>query len=232
MSLQLKPLHPLFAAEASGIDIAKPIDAATVRAIDDAMDKYGVLVFRGQPLDQDQQVAFASSFGTLDSGLKKLYPGQPSRFRHEEMIDISNVKTDGSLHAATVTPWPPTMPIGCQPLSIRAGRNPFATRDAISKPIAKASSVACPDATASSATARQPGTRHTLTWPTPRVLSSYSSACAATPLTKPASGDDVFSPLANSVAAGLPPMRWATRSALVPDGWCAPLIMTAMVSRN
>jgi len=101
MSLQLKPLHPLFVAEVSGIDIAKPIDAATVRAIDDAMDKYGVLVFRGQPLDQDQQVAFASRFGTLDSGLKKLYPGQPSRFRHEEMIDISNVKTDGSLHAAT-----------------------------------------------------------------------------------------------------------------------------------
>ena len=64
MSLQLKPLHPLFVAEVSGIDIAKPIDAATVRAIDDAMDKYGVLVFRGQPLDQDQQVAFASRFGT------------------------------------------------------------------------------------------------------------------------------------------------------------------------
>ncbi len=100
MPLQLEPLHPRFAAEASGVDITQPIDDATIRAIDAAMDQYGVLVFRGQPLDQDQQVAFASRFGTLDSGLKKLYPGAPSRFRHEEMIDISNVKTDGSLHGA------------------------------------------------------------------------------------------------------------------------------------
>ena len=30
MSLTLKPLHPLFAAEAGGIDLTKPVDAATV----------------------------------------------------------------------------------------------------------------------------------------------------------------------------------------------------------
>ena len=101
MSLQLKPLHPLFAAEASGIDLTKPVDAAAVRAVDDAMDKYAVVVFRGQPLTEEQQVAFAGSFGTLDSGLKKLYPGSPSRFRHEETIDISNVRLDGGLHAAS-----------------------------------------------------------------------------------------------------------------------------------
>ena len=100
MRLQLKPLHPLFAAEASGVDLRKPLDAALVREIDAAMDAHAVLVFRGQPLDPDQQVAFAQSFGTLDSGLKKLNPGQPSRFAHEEMIDISNVALDGGLVAA------------------------------------------------------------------------------------------------------------------------------------
>ena len=100
MSLQLKPLHPLFAAEATGIDLTKPVDADTVRAIDDAMDKYAVLVFRGQPLTEDQQVAFASSFGTLDAGLKKLSPGAPSRFKHEVTIDISNVRPEGGLHGA------------------------------------------------------------------------------------------------------------------------------------
>ena len=100
MSLQLKPLHPLFAAEASGIDLTQPVDAATVRAVDDAMNHYAVLVFRGQPLTEDQQVAFASSFGKLDAGLKKLNPGAPSRFRHEVTIDISNVRPDGGLHGA------------------------------------------------------------------------------------------------------------------------------------
>lgn len=100
MRLTLSPLHPLFVAEAGGIDISKPIDADTVRAIDDAMDRFAVLVFRGQPLDQDQQIAFASRFGTLDAGLKKLNPNAPDRFKYREMIDISNVKPDGSLHAA------------------------------------------------------------------------------------------------------------------------------------
>lgn len=101
MSLHLKPLHPLFAAEASGIDLTRPVDTATVRAIDDAMSQYAVVVFRGQPLTEDQQVAFAGSFGTLDAGLKKLYPGAPSRFRHEATIDISNVRPDGALHGAS-----------------------------------------------------------------------------------------------------------------------------------
>ena len=99
MSLQFKPLHPLFGAEASGIDITGPVDAATVRAIDDAMDKYAVLVFRGQPLTEDQQVAFACLFGTLDGGLKKLNPAATDRFKHKETIDISNVRADGGLLA-------------------------------------------------------------------------------------------------------------------------------------
>lgn len=101
MSLNLEPLHPLFVAEASGIDLTRPVDAATVRAIDEAMDRHAVLVFRGQPLTEDQQVAFASSFGRLDAGLKKLHPGAPSRFKHEETIDISNVRLDGGLIGPT-----------------------------------------------------------------------------------------------------------------------------------
>ena len=35
MSLHFEPLHPLFAAEASGLDLTRPVDAATVRALDD-----------------------------------------------------------------------------------------------------------------------------------------------------------------------------------------------------
>ena len=33
MTLELRQLHPLFAAEADGIDLAQPIDAAMVDAI-------------------------------------------------------------------------------------------------------------------------------------------------------------------------------------------------------
>jgi alpha-ketoglutarate-dependent 2,4-dichlorophenoxyacetate dioxygenase len=96
--LQLKPLHPLFAAEASGVDLARPLDADAVRAIETAMDGYAVLVFRDQPLDQDQQVAFARRFGTLDIGLRRANRGA-HRFKFEELIDISNVAPDGAIAA-------------------------------------------------------------------------------------------------------------------------------------
>lgn len=96
MTLTLEPLHPLFAAEAGGVDLAKPLDAGTIRAIDAAMDRYAVLVFRGQPLDQARQVACAKQFGPLDAGLRKA-TGAPTRFQYEELIDIGNVALDGSV---------------------------------------------------------------------------------------------------------------------------------------
>jgi alpha-ketoglutarate-dependent 2,4-dichlorophenoxyacetate dioxygenase len=94
-TLTLKPLQP-FAAEASGIDLSQPLDAAGVRAIEDAMDQHAVLVFRNQPLTQDQQIAFAKSLGPLDLGLRKL-KGGPHRFDYAELADISNVKVDGEV---------------------------------------------------------------------------------------------------------------------------------------
>jgi alpha-ketoglutarate-dependent 2,4-dichlorophenoxyacetate dioxygenase len=96
MSLALRPLHPMFVAEASGVDLRRPLDAATVAAIEAAMDRYGVLVFRDQPMDQDQQIAFARSFGELDIGLRRA-TRQPHRFKYEELIDISNVAVDGTI---------------------------------------------------------------------------------------------------------------------------------------
>jgi alpha-ketoglutarate-dependent 2,4-dichlorophenoxyacetate dioxygenase len=94
--LHFEPLHPLFAAEASGIDITRPLDAEQVHAIEAGMDRYGVLVFRGQPLDQDRQIAYAQSFGPLDLGFRKVRGG-PHRFKHNELADISNVTPDGEV---------------------------------------------------------------------------------------------------------------------------------------
>lgn len=95
MTLKLTPLHP-FAAEATGIDLSRPLAAEEVHAIEAAMDRHAVLVFRNQPLDQDRQIAFAKSFGPLDLGLRKL-KGGAHRFKHQELADISNVKVDGEV---------------------------------------------------------------------------------------------------------------------------------------
>ena len=85
-------------AEASGIDIRRPLSPEQVRAIEDAMDRYAVLVFRNQPLDQDQQIRLAQSFGPLDLGLRKV-KGGPHRFKYAELADISNVTADGEVAA-------------------------------------------------------------------------------------------------------------------------------------
>lgn len=97
-AFKLKPLGPLFAAEASGVDLRKPLNPAAVRAIEKAMDRYAVLVFHDQPLSEDQQIAFARSFGPLNAGLRKA-TGASTRFKYDEIIDISNVAQDGEVVA-------------------------------------------------------------------------------------------------------------------------------------
>jgi alpha-ketoglutarate-dependent 2,4-dichlorophenoxyacetate dioxygenase len=96
MALSFQPLHPLFAAEASGVDLRAPLDAATIAAIDAAMDQFALLVFRGQPLGEAQQIALARQFGPLDAGLRKA-TGAATRFQYEELIDIGNVALDGGV---------------------------------------------------------------------------------------------------------------------------------------
>jgi alpha-ketoglutarate-dependent 2,4-dichlorophenoxyacetate dioxygenase len=96
MSLRLKPLHPLFAAEASGIDITRPLSDTEVRQINAAMNEYAVLVWRGQPLTGQQQIDFAKSFGPLDLGLKKVFK-RKERLEDERLIDISNVDAEGNV---------------------------------------------------------------------------------------------------------------------------------------
>ena len=97
-SLKLKPLGLGFAAEASGADLREPLNSVVIRAIEKAMDRYAVLVFRGQPLSQDEQIAFARRFGPLNGGLRKA-TGAPTRFKYDELIDISNVAPDGKVVA-------------------------------------------------------------------------------------------------------------------------------------
>ncbi len=96
MSLTLTPLHDVFAAEASGVDLTAPIAPATARAINAAMNEHAVLVFRGQPLTQAQQIAFATTFGPLDIGLKRVFK-RPERLDDERLIDISNIDASGQV---------------------------------------------------------------------------------------------------------------------------------------
>ena len=68
MGLELRQLHPVFAAEATGVDLSGPVDGALTDAIWRAIDKYAVVVFREQRLDDTQLRDFAALFGPLEIG--------------------------------------------------------------------------------------------------------------------------------------------------------------------
>jgi alpha-ketoglutarate-dependent 2,4-dichlorophenoxyacetate dioxygenase len=97
--LQLRCLNERigFAAEARGISLAGGISSAQAKDIERAMDRYGVLVWRDQPLTEEQQIEFSRHFGPLDLGLKKAYKIR-GRHAQDEIIDISNVSPEGAVH--------------------------------------------------------------------------------------------------------------------------------------
>ena len=92
--LIVTPAHPLFAAEVSGVDLTRPLDDATFERIAQAFDEYSVLVFHGQALTDEQQMAFSERFGPLETTVRTL--GKEDRLG-AHMVDLSNVDEDGKL---------------------------------------------------------------------------------------------------------------------------------------
>jgi alpha-ketoglutarate-dependent 2,4-dichlorophenoxyacetate dioxygenase len=96
MAIEIRQVHPLFVAEIGGIDLDEPVDRAAVAAIWEAIDRYAVLVFRDQRLDDTQLRDFARHFGALEIGRAAMQGGR-RRLAHPEIGDISNLDEDGRL---------------------------------------------------------------------------------------------------------------------------------------
>lgn len=58
-------LHPALGAEVRGLDLTRPIADADATAMRNALDDHIVVVFRGQDLDEDAQLAAARVFGKV-----------------------------------------------------------------------------------------------------------------------------------------------------------------------
>jgi alpha-ketoglutarate-dependent 2,4-dichlorophenoxyacetate dioxygenase len=95
MGLRISQLHPLFVGEVSGVDVGRPLDAPTVCAITETIDRYAVLVFPGQDLDDERQMEFARHFGELE--IPRSGRANVKRRLRAEMSDISNLDEQGRL---------------------------------------------------------------------------------------------------------------------------------------
>ena len=96
MPFTVKPITPSFAAEILDIDLAVPLDPATFRALDDAFNRYAVLVFRDQHISDDQHQAFGKHWGPLETSVGVLRKDQKLRLP-PTIADVSNLDHKGEL---------------------------------------------------------------------------------------------------------------------------------------
>jgi alpha-ketoglutarate-dependent 2,4-dichlorophenoxyacetate dioxygenase len=96
MGTEIRQLHPLFVGEFGDIDLSHPLDAATVGAIWEAIDRYAVLVIHEQRLSDEKLRDFARSFGGLEIG-RSAAEGGKRRLALPEIGDISNLDEAGRL---------------------------------------------------------------------------------------------------------------------------------------
>ena len=80
-------LTPVFAARVDGIDITRELDASAWERVRSAFEEHSVLVFRGQALDDERQVAFSRRFGSLEV-TRSMNPAAGTPFARQSNLDI------------------------------------------------------------------------------------------------------------------------------------------------
>lgn len=93
--ITITQLHPLFAAEVTGLDLNRGPDVGTFADIHEAFERHAVLVFRDQDITDETQIAFSERFGELET-TKVGTPGAGSK-----LITLTNIGPDGNVVAPT-----------------------------------------------------------------------------------------------------------------------------------
>jgi alpha-ketoglutarate-dependent 2,4-dichlorophenoxyacetate dioxygenase len=96
MPLTATPLHRLFVAEVTGIDLRVPPSAALIEEVTTLNDRYAVLVFRDQALTDAEHVAFTSAFGRLETTIKAYRADFKGRL-DARVADISNLDENSEI---------------------------------------------------------------------------------------------------------------------------------------
>ena len=97
--MRFSPVKNEFVGEVEDIDLTAPLDEAAAAAIHAGMDRYAVLVFRDQPLTDEQQIAFTARLGKIELNTANNVTRPEQRRLAYEMSDISNLDRDGNLLA-------------------------------------------------------------------------------------------------------------------------------------
>jgi alpha-ketoglutarate-dependent 2,4-dichlorophenoxyacetate dioxygenase len=103
MSVAIEPIDPInlrfFAGVVSGCDLTRPLSRAEIAAIHAGMDRFGVLVFHDQRIDDEQQVAFSRSLGPLEQATGDIVTAPEARRLSMDLNDISNLDQHNKVFA-------------------------------------------------------------------------------------------------------------------------------------
>ncbi|KAI3333779.1 alpha-ketoglutarate-dependent 2,4-dichlorophenoxyacetate dioxygenase [Ustulina deusta] len=123
-TIEVKELHPTFAAEVLGVDF-EDVSEEQFSEILAAMAKYGVCVFRKTGLSDAAHVSFSRRFGELDTIRRYVPAGFKPRYGLYELFDAGNISTEpsgtSSYTSETAAPSEPIRPL--DPSSLRAHTN-------------------------------------------------------------------------------------------------------------
>ena len=91
----IRQLHPHFFGEVSGVDLRQPMTRQQAIEIEAAMDHYAVLLFRGQDITDEQQLAFALNFGERETARGGTVTKKEDYRLSSGLNDVSNRGKDG-----------------------------------------------------------------------------------------------------------------------------------------
>jgi len=94
--MEVNKLHPIFAAELIGPDLAQEPDQALVDLVEELMNEHAVLCIRGQGhITDEEHLRFARAFGPLELP-GTLRPDEPRRMAYG-LYDASNLDINGEI---------------------------------------------------------------------------------------------------------------------------------------
>jgi len=93
ITMEIEPLHPMFAVKLHGVDLGKPLSDTMLADLAEAFETHSVLVFPGQSLDAASQVRFSEYFGPLERAISRQSQSGPGI--HVSLL--SNVDDAGNI---------------------------------------------------------------------------------------------------------------------------------------
>ena len=90
--MNIESIHSEFGARVSGIDLSRPLDVSTFAQIDEAINRYSILLFEDQRMNDTAHLEFTRRFGQLEEEHVSYY----SRGEVTYIGRVGNIDDDGN----------------------------------------------------------------------------------------------------------------------------------------